>query len=1518
MNDKYILYLYSAAAFHQEVLPAINNSDFVIRLASEQFEFEDDVWLDLEVIENYWYLNWEQDRYQLKQDEFLKVRSGHGDVLSLITRVEPAISWCGRKYGLPKCQPITIGSSADSLIYYDAFRLISASHAVISFVGTGYLLTDKGKNGVYINGRRLAGQKMLCFGDCIDLFGLRMVFLQDALAVLGHGSSEATVRVLLRPYDGSPVSDSMVAKETAVYFRRGPGSGLSGLMENGAARLGGGIAIGAAGGETAVGAAGGEIAIEAPAARHDPDRQPLLLTMGPAFTLAFPMIIAVLAGSGSGGLSGNFLYMGLFVTVGTALLGIFWGIMNWMYQKKSRQWEEKRRRIVYRNYLEEVEAYIDQVHREERRRLLERYPVCSQPLIWEEIKKRLWSRNTVQEDFLCQRLGLGEILFSVRIIVAKQAVAMVRDELKEEPERIKRKYERLKEVPVCTDMCRNALVGLAGGQHKTGSVQTAMSILLQIAVNNCYTDVKVVLLYHEENGRMNELAAVAKWLPHIWSDDRTMRYLAGNRAEAGEVFNALSEICRRRMKKHYVIFLENQDLLEGEGFSRYIFAKREGLRLTTVFLEEAGEDMPNECNYLIDAVCFLFGVCEVVHTDNLRLRYFKKVCRYAAHELARGLSGIRVRENAAEGEISSCVPLLSLFTSQKTEDMGITGRWRKSRIYESIRVPIGRKAGNRLLYLDIHEKYHGPHGLIAGTTGSGKSELLQTYLLSLAIHFPPAAVAFFIIDYKGGGMGNLLAELPHTVGVVSNLSGNQIRRALISIKSESYKRQCQFQKCGINHIDHYTAAYENRKVSECVPHLFVIVDEFAELKREEPEFIQELVSVAQVGRSLGIHLILSTQKPAGVVDDLIWSNARFRLCLRVQDRQDSMDMLHRPDAAELTGTGRCFLQVGNDEVFELFQAAFGGEAYIEDSEVDRTAGRMLTRTGRPAFNPEPAAGTGMTQAGKVIDFLKCLGKEAGCEKGNKMWMPLLPAKLSLEEVRSSGGRLLATVGLCDDPAKQRQFPLTVDLCRQGNILICGGPAAGKSTLLQTLLYSLMKNCTPVEAVFYMIDCSSRMLFPFRDMPHVAGAAGEEPDKWERIFFRLRQELCERKKRLAGGSFLHRFKRAEKQKAAEAVGRKKEEELSAAVLVIDNYAGFRMQSKEKYDDIVTQLAAEGSNNGIYLIFTASGLGMSEVPDRLAGNFGGRLCLAMGDDYQYGEVLRISRPGVYPEGMKDRGIVSVRGEEGVLEFQTALVYGEENDFIRSGKIAKEALDIRRRSPYAAEPVPEIPEVPDWDFFVKSVAERAEEDKMVPVGYEQESGNIYDIQLLSSYCFLIAGRKKSGKSNLLNIICRMGKASKTVYIDFLDKAGRQIPENSRFTKLIFISTEEELYSWLGELTREMWQRYQADGKNDYSRIFVLIDDLSDFLGRVYRPGAGIEAKGKLLEEIWEKGRGADMNFIGLRHGTKIRERKQPHIRASRYLPDMEADFILAETRPCSGFFLLMIYLMPSRIRQRSRGLP
>ncbi len=601
---------------------------------------------------------------------------------------------------------------------------------------------------------------------------------------------------------------------------------------------------------------------------------------------------------------------------------------------------------------------IKEKYEKSRKSLLELYPdgkVCAE---YDRNNPALWNRNRGHEDFLTHRLGMGNLPFQIPIEVPKERFTLSDDELMKKPGMIRSEYETLYDVPVRMDLSEHHIIGLIGGVGKQGAVDIMHILSAQIAANNSYTDVKLVYIY-DGTYKAREWE-FARWFPHVWSEDKKTRYVASNKEEASDVFYELVKIFRMRAeeeqkqekgipKPYYVMFVSDMSALEGELITKYIYDGQESVGLTTFIMAETYEQLPNTCDFIVQNDDQFQGCYQMTDAGRTPIQ-FDRVDEKELEIMARRLSGIEVKEVEKGGDIPNSLTFFEMFHVNRPEELKAEERWRKNRNYENMRAEVGVKAGGEICYLDVHEKYHGPHGLVAGTTGSGKSETLQTYMMSLALNFSPDDVNFFIIDYKGGGMANLFEGLPHMIGQISNLSGNQVRRAMVSIKSENKRRQRVFNEHNVNNINLYTKLYKNGEAAVPVPHLFIIIDEFAELKREESEFMKELISVAQVGRSLGVHLILATQKPSGTVDDNIWSNSKFRMCLRVQDRQDSNDMLHKPDAAYITQAGRCYLQVGNDELYELFQSGYSGAPYDENAGSFQSGiATMISLTGKAAL-----------------------------------------------------------------------------------------------------------------------------------------------------------------------------------------------------------------------------------------------------------------------------------------------------------------------------------------------------------------------------------------------------------------------------------------------------------------------------------------------------------------------------------------------------------------------------------------
>lgn len=1110
-----ILSVYSISAFKEFLLPAIDNADSAVVVSKSVFALEQEITLWLEVLDGQWYIKNKdipiayrvsRERYMgqpLNDGDLLAITLCEGQILNIIVKVVKDAFLVYKKFDIRDMDFLSIGRNPSCDIRYDIHNLISGEHGLIRKSGSQYIVEDTSTNGIFINSMRLAGAWQLSFGDCIDIFGLRMVFLGDVLAVNSGLSGLEIKEGILPLYRGIVTGEGgeeADGGETAkpINFRRSPRK-LYKLEKD-------------------------VVEIEELSCFQERDRQILTMAAAPFLAMALPMLFGCSLAFGSTRISGGssvLAYAGLIMAAGASASAFLWSCINISYSRKKKKEEERRCLEIYGRYLTERAERVKFKYEKNLTALREMYPSAEECCRYTECSPSLWNRNDSHEDVLFERLGVGDIPSLVKVVIPEEKFTLQDDVFVQKRKLIKENWQMMHQVPVGIDLLKHRLIGMIGGEKKQGAIEIMYAAVTQIAANNCYTDVKMAFVYEEKNYDNSQMWRFAKWLPHVWSEDKKTRYVAKNKTEAREVFYALAEVFRLRKetpkggkrlpKPYYVFFIADQELLEGELISQYLLEPKEEYGVTTLLLAESYEKLPNACEYLIQKDSDFTGIYCMNGDDSQRQEVlFDAVAEVSLEDLGRRLSTTKVSETEVGQRLPDTLDFFEMYGISRIEELNILDRWRKNRTYESMKALVGKMAGGRNCYLDVHEKYHGPHGLVAGTTGSGKSEFLQTYILSLAMNFSPEDVSFFLIDFKGGGMADLFKGLPHLVGQISNLSGSQVHRAMISIKSENLHRQRIFSEYGVNHINLYTKLYKNKEAVYPLPHLFIIIDEFAELKREEPEFIRELISVAQVGRSLGVHLILATQKPGGTVDDNIRSNSRFKVCLRVQDGQDSREILHKPDAAYITRTGRCYLQVGNDELYEPFQAGYSGAVYDEDRDFETTRiAKMFSNTGREELigkhvrAKQKRAGQNQlgikekTQLEIVVDYLRQTAKEAGYDYRLQFWLPVLPTELHLGELDGFGriayangrwphknlpGEISAYVGLCDDPANQKQMPLVIDLTTKGHLAVCGTYGSGKSTFLQTFVYALICKYTPEEVNIYGIDYGSRMLAAFLKAP----------------------------------------------------------------------------------------------------------------------------------------------------------------------------------------------------------------------------------------------------------------------------------------------------------------------------------------------------------------------------------------------------------------------------------------------------
>lgn len=1593
----FVVSLYSVRAFKDYLLPAIDNSDYSLMISSDLFGLSNDFEIPMEIMDGRWkfvpkrgctiyYAQSKKpyDESPLQDGDILYATISYSEKISiLIKQVETSFS-VYKKYSLQNTLAITIGAGDSTTFSYNYLNLVSNGvHATISNKGTGFVVQDSSTNGTFVNSKRIMGSRQLSYGDRIDIYGLRIVYMGNFIAVNDQAAGLRINDSGLIPYEEVEIPSTSSEED-----RPNSGKYLFHRSPRNIPKI-----------ETE------KVEIEAPPQPKELNAQPTFMAIGPSMTMALPMLmgcaLSIYATRINGGASSAFMYTGLVTAFGSATVGTIWAIVNMRHAKKVNREDELKRFDAYSEYLINCANDIKSKYAQNTEGLKEMYPEASMCCNYSQNSAELWNRNSRHEDYLTHRLGIGEIPFQVDIEIPKERFTLINDSLAEKPKMIKESYKLLRDVPVCVNLLEHRLIGIVGGEAHHGAYPVMYDLVSQIASANCYTDVKLAFIYDETRDGSASMWEFLKWFPHVWDEEKKTRFVAGNKNEASEVFYEITKVLRIRSEEHsspgigkqiipkpyYVLFLEDFSLLEGELISKYIFDNEDNSGITTILMADRYEDLPNECEYIIENTEEFQGMYSVTDGLDERCRIsFDNVSPVQLELFARRLARIEVSEVETGGEIPNMLTFFDMYHVSRLEEFDVMDRWKKNRTYDTIKALVGQRAGGTECYLDVHEKYHGPHGLVAGTTGSGKSETLQTYMLSLAINYSPDDIGFFVIDYKGGGMANLFDGLPHMIGQISNLSGNQVHRAMVSIKSENMRRQRIFNEHGVNNINLYTRLYKNNEAKIPVPHMFIIIDEFAELKREEPDFMRELISVAQVGRSLGVHLILATQKPSGTVDDNIWSNSKFRLCLRVQDRQDSNDMLHRPDAAYITQAGRCYLQVGNDELFELFQSAWSGATYDENAGALQTEiAKMLSENGRAALvgshakikqkegmrsrwitkllyvidealkvcgcRPEDclydnsmanavikeffkaasdkqieypesdynyhrvldmlyiygkaveenadvigrndkahivismatAYGKKLpemkekTQLDAVVEYLAKVAKDNGYVHNLQLWLPILPTELYLSDLNgydvrkfdgekwpepSNGFTLETIVGLYDDPVNQAQCPLTMDVALNGNHAIIGTVTSGKSTFLLTYLYSLANHYSPDSVNMYLLDFSSKMLGSLEKLPHVGGVMYENDEEKISKFFTMMEEVLEERKQLFKGGSYSQFIRANGTI------------VPAIIIVIDNMATFRNKTSDAYEGMLDTIAKEGVGYGIYLVVSAAGFGISEIRSSMSDVFRTVICLEMNDKYGYSEVLRTLHLDVLPEeNVKGRGLVKIG--ESVLEYQTALPFAAEDDYKR-GEMMEEIcakMNDAWKGKKARE-IPQIPEKPVWSEFEKldRVRSMIGQGDVLPMGYDRKKATVYGLNLRKTYCTLLSGKARTGKTNALKILMRSAKllGGDIAVVDFGDEL-RSITQEVGGR---YINTEQEIIDYLNSIITTFKERNAlkhqcvADGLSDddlyekmqqFEKMYIFVADLAEFVKRVHYPAEGISPSHALITNLIEKGASHNVFWFG-----------------------------------------------------------
>jgi len=1291
---------------------------------------------------------------------------------------------------------ITIGRDASNNICFNTQNLVGRYHAHIEVAANGAVMAiDNSQNGTFVNGKRISGGYQLSYGDIIGIFGLKIVFLGNIVAI---NCPNAECRINgLTAFDLTPEPTAPVERPEEEFYRRSPR-----LVE----RLDDEI-----------------IEIEAPPNLNKSRRAPLLYTIGPSITMVIPMalgaIFAMLMAQQSGQQTGAFMFMGIVTSVTAAVIGVFWALMNIRYQRRTEAEDEQRRDMLFGRYLERMRAILREKHMMNKSILDRLYPNARDCLKFTRAGNlRLWERNVNHTDFLSVRLGVGSMPSPNAISTPKEKFTLTDDALADEPRNIQNEYKLLRDVPICLSLHEHRLVGIiTDSRRKTAAV--ARTIALQLAAYHSYTDMRMAFIYSKDEA---DEYSFARWLPHVWSEDNETRLLAEDSAGIGEVFYSLSSALRGRLQDeedekdkgrplpHYVIFITDPDMIEGEALTKYFNAPPEELGISVVLLYGEIGRLPNDCKVIIRQDGGFSGYCSLDSSfDNRGGVTFDMASFEETDRFGRELSGFRVREEQTAGAIPTMLSFLDMYKTSSADGLDVYRNWLENRSFESMKAMIGYRNADTPLYLDIHEKYHGPHGLVAGTTGSGKSETLQTYILSLAVNFDPREVSYILIDYKGGGMAKCFEGLPHVAGIITNLGGNQTNRALASINSEIKRRQAVFNEYGVKHIDEYIELFRTDKAPNPIPHLLIIADEFAELKKEQPDFVRELVSAARVGRSLGVHLILATQDPSASVDDEIWSNTKFRICLRVAGKQNSQAMLHRPDAAYITNTGRGFFQVGNDEIFELFQSGWSGAEYEPDIPFhDRNRGdvKLINLWGKAAVTAAKkkikTGGEKTTQLRAVVQHIAAVAAEKQIGAISDIWLPPLPERVTLNELErpeAVRGSLGVALGLADYPTGQRQFTFCFDLVEEGHLLIAGPGGSGKTTLLQTILYSFATLYSPEQVNFYIADFNSRTLGTFSGLPHCGGVIYDsDEDKLSKLMTMLSRELTRRIAHFSSKG-IGSFKEYSRQY----------NDVPAIIFAIDGYAAFT-ENNDKLQDTLVYITRQSASYGIYFVMTCAGAG--DLRGKMRQNISSGVGLQLSDRFEYEDALGAKPQFLADDRVTGRGLAvcDVGGDKlDVLEVQFALPVDTPDSAALNAELRALFAGISASGAIAAK-IPQVPTDLSVEnlFSIPEISGKCATGRYLPLGYDTAEATPLYADLADTFCFTISGTSRSGKTTLLKAL--MSCAVKQGFRSWLfDGAARELESFARESGVEYLTNSDELYGFMESvLVPELARRNPAKG--------------------------------------------------------------------------------------------------------------
>ncbi len=1032
---------------------------------------------------------------------------------------------------------------------------------------------------------------------------------------------------------------------------------------------------------------------------------------------------------------------------------------------QDKQYRGKKYKKSTKQYREEMIQFgqaMNAYAREDQRIRREAAPDPAELLLFATgPRRRLWERRLTDPDVMKLRVGFAAQRAEIEVHPSGYQKASVSPP---EPPVVPN-------IPVSLSLPELGVVGVAGERGR--ALATARWLAVQAATLHSPRDLSLVVLSSTQDAEATW--DWAHWLPHATPQQgQPCVSLVASEAEpiGRRVNELLAELQRRQAQKQpgfsgfkqlrpdpfIFVILDGARLLRRMPGVPQLLQEGPGLGIIALCIDEDERLLPEECQAVVSWSPHSPTRVELrgAGLESLGEVLADQVPTAWCDRVARSLAPVRdVSRDDADAAIPTAARLLSLLSMPNPSGEDIERIWRAGG--QSTAAPIGVTADGPFV-LDIRRD--GPHALVAGTTGAGKSELLQTIIASLAVANHPEALNFVLIDYKGGSAFQDCEKLPHTVGMVSDLDAHLTERALASLAAELHRREEILFHTGNKDIEDYNDDRKLRPELQPMPRLMIVIDEFASLVAELPDFVAGLVDIARRGRSLGVHLILATQRPAGVVSADIRANTNLRIALRVTNSAESLDVIDAPDSGAIAKStpGRCYVRSGAQNLVGVQSARIGGRRPRQDASGPKAELVPLNWSAysRPVPRRKEADDDGsmVTDLAVLVDAIRDGSQRMGFGPPHRPWLEPLAERVTLDELPAPHGepqdagpsRDVAPLrfGVTDLPSEQARIPLSLDLVGGDHMMIIGGPRSGRSTALRTLAGVVARTTEPRDVHIYGIDCGSNALLPLVGLPHTgAVVTREQPDRVRRLIDRLRAEISRRQELLA--------ERGASSAAEQRATAPPDERLPWMVVMLDAWEGY-VSAFEKYNygqliEAMQLVFREGSAVGLKAVVTADRRGLT---GQMSSAFASKLILRLADKADYGSAGLRHRdiPGEMPGGRA----LQLSGD-GVLESQLALLAEDDSGQAQVAalqEIGRQAQQRAAEAPQSQRPMrvdalPARISMADALRLAPSFRPPSKLWTMLGVGGDELAPIGVDLEELGPG-FVIAGPPKSGRSTTL----------------------------------------------------------------------------------------------------------------------------------------------------------------------------